>query len=226
MPTAITACVFDAYGTLFDVGAPVTALQAELGPGANEISALWRAKQVRYTWLRSLMERYVPFDEVTADALDYALNAHGLGKSPVREKLLALFQELTPYSDAKSCLERLKAIGLRTGILSNGSPRMLASAVTAAGLGALLDYVLSVDTVRVYKPSPQVYMLAPNAFGVEPQRIAFVSGNAWDCAGAATVGFTVVHVNRHGQPEERLGSLHHAAVKSLTAAATWLAART
>jgi 2-haloacid dehalogenase len=215
----VKACVFDAYGTLFDVHAPAAALAAELGERGPAISAEWRAKQLQYTWLRSLMGRYADFAQVTADALDYALEAHGLGGSPVRERLLSLYMPVAAYPDAAASLAALKGAGVRTGILSNGSPSMLASAVASAGLGAALDYILSVDTVRIYKPSPEVYKLAPIAFGVEPVQIAFVSANGWDCAGAAAFGFRVIHVNRFGQAAERLGVAPEVHVTNLTGAA-------
>jgi 2-haloacid dehalogenase len=218
----IKACVFDAYGTLFDVHAPAAKLSEELGEAGPAISALWRTKQLEYTWLRSLMGCYADLAQVTADALDYALAAHGLEGSPVRGKLIALYAQLAAYADSASCLEALKAHGARTGILSNGSPAMLAAAVTGAKLGALLDYVLSVDTVRIYKPSPEVYKLAPNAFGVERHEIAFVSANGWDCAGAAAFGFRVIHVNRFNQADERLGAAPEAHVASLGEAAALL----
>ncbi len=215
----VKACVFDAYGTLFDVSAPVTAIAQELGGKASTIASQWRSKQLEYTWLRSLMGRYVNFAQVTADSLDYALAAHGLSGSPVRDRLLASFTSLAAYPDAEACLKTLRAGGARTGILSNGSPPMLAAAVTSAKLGPLFDYILSVDTVQIYKPSPKVYELATNAFGVEAGEIAFVSGNAWDCAGASSFGFRVIHVNRLGQPDERLGASPHAHAANLTEAA-------
>jgi 2-haloacid dehalogenase len=215
----VKACVFDAYGTLFDVHAPAAALASDLGGRGAVISAEWRSKQLEYTWLRSLMGRYADFAQVTADALDYVLSVHGLSGSPLRGRLLSLYNTLSAYPDAAPCLETLKAAGARTGILSNGSPSMLAAAVTSAKLGAHLDYILSVDTVRIYKPSPEVYKLAPNAFGVEPFQIAFVSANAWDCAGAAAFGFRVIHVNRFAQGDERLGAVPEAHVASLTEAA-------
>ncbi len=215
----VKACVFDAYGTLFDVNAPAAALALELGGHGKAISAEWRAKQLEYTWLRSLMGRYVDFAQVTADALDYVLAAHDLSGSPVRGRLLSLYTSLAAYADAALCLQALKAAGARTGILSNGSPSMLAAAVTSAKLGTLLDYILSVDTVRIYKPSPEVYKLAPIAFGVEPAQIAFVSANSWDCAGAAAFGFHVIHVNRFNQADERLGAAPEVYVKSLAEAA-------
>ena len=148
-------------------------LPPSLASAGPAISAAWRAKQLEYTWLRSLMGRYADFAQVTADALDYALAAHGLGGSPVRERLLSLYTSLAAYPDAATCLQAVKAAGARTGILSNGSPSMLAAAVASAKLGGLLDYILSVDTVRIYKPSPEVYKLAPNALwrGAGPDRL-------------------------------------------------------
>jgi 2-haloacid dehalogenase len=215
----VKACVFDAYGTLFDVHAPALALASELGERGAAISAAWRAKQLEYTWLRSLMGRYADFAQVTADALDYVLAAHGVAGSPVRERLLSLYTSLAAYPDAAACLQSIKAAGVRTGILSNGSPSMLAVAVSSAQLGTLLDYILSVDTVRIYKPNPEVYKLAPNAFGLEPAQIAFVSANGWDCAGAAAFGFRVINVNRFNQADELLGASPEARVPSLTEAA-------
>jgi 2-haloacid dehalogenase len=218
----VKACVFDAYGTLFDFHAPAAALAAELGEKSSAISAQWRAKQLEYTWLRSLMGRFADFSQVTADALDYVLEANGLAGAPVRDKLLTLYTSLAAYPDAAPCVMALKSAGARTGILSNGSPSMLAAAVTSANLGASLDYILSVDTVRIYKPSPEVYRLACNAFGAEPDEIAFVSANGWDCAGAATFGFRVVHVNRFHQTDERLGAGPEVHVENLLEAAEYL----
>ncbi len=218
----IKACVFDAYGTLFDVHAPAAALAAELGELGPAISAEWRAKQLDYTWLRSLMGRYTDFAQVTADALDHVLGSHGLDGSPSRQKLLSLYQTLAAYPDAEPCLKALKNAGARTGILSNGSPYMLHAAVASAKLGGLLDYILSADAVRIYKPSPAVYRLAAEAFGVEPGQIAFVSANGWDCAGAAAVGFRVIHVNRFNEADERLGTAVEAHVPNLAGAAAHL----
>jgi 2-haloacid dehalogenase len=218
----VKACVFDAYGTLFDVHAPAAALSAELGQRGASLSAQWRSKQLEYTWLRSLMRRYVDFAQVTADALDYVLAANGLEGAEVRDRLLTLYTSLAPYPDSGPCLQDLKGAGARTGILSNGSPAMLAAAVSSANFGALFDYILSVDSVGVYKPSPEVYALATNAFGAEPGQIAFVSANGWDCYGAAAFGFHVIHVNRFNQAHERLGAAPAAHVANLSEASTRL----
>ena len=221
-PRPVKACVFDAYGTLFDIHAPAASLAAELGEEGPALSAQWRAKQLEYTWLRSLMGRYADFAQVTADALDDTLEASGLAGSAVRGKLLNLYTSISAYPDAAACLETLKKSGARTGILSNGSPSMLAAAVTCGKLGPFLDYILSADAVRIYKPSPEVYTLACTAFGAEPREIAFVSANGWDCAGAAAFGFRVVHVNRFSQAYGRLGFAPEAHVADLTGAAAHL----
>ncbi len=202
----IKACVFDAYGTLFDVHAPAAALSAELGDGSAAISAEWRVKQLEYTWLRSLMGHYVDFAQITADALDFVLAARGLSAATVRDRLLSLYASLKAYPDAGPCLEALKHAGARTGMLSNGSPAMLAEAVASAKFDGLFDYILSADSVRIYKPSPEVYALATNALGLEQAEVAFVSANGWDCSGAAAFGFRVIHVNRFNQGDERLGA--------------------
>jgi 2-haloacid dehalogenase len=220
----IRACVFDAYGTLFDVHAPAAALAAELGERGSVISEQWRTKQLQYTWLRSLMGHYADFAQVTEDALDHVLAAHGLAGAPIRDRLLSLYNNsIAAHAGAAACLQTLKKAGARTGILSNGSPGMLSAAVSSAKFGPLLDYILSADSVRIYKPSPEVYKLAPNAFGVEPHEIAFVSANGWDCSGAAAFGFHVIHINRTGQADERLGISPASHVADLNEAAALIA---
>jgi 2-haloacid dehalogenase len=211
----IKACVFDAYGTLFDFNAAAAHCRDDLGENADKLSEIWRGKQLQYTWLRSLMGDYVPFWQVTGDALDYAFAALGLDDPTLRAKLMQLYMNLDAYPDAKPMLERLKAGGMSTAILSNGSPDMLDAAVTNAGLSDLLDDSLSVDTLGIYKPHPSTYQLAVDRFGVSPQEICFQSSNAWDAVGAAQFGFRVVWVNRFNQvrevlpaqPDREVGSL-------------------
>lgn len=216
-PEGIQSFVFDAYGTLFNVHSPASALAGEIGEHAGAFSALWRAKQLEYTWLRSLMGRHADFARVTADALDYALEAHRLGDSHLRETLYALYQTLNPYPDANGALSLLKQRGYHTAILSNGSPEMLHAAVSSANLGQLLDRVISIEEVGIYKPSPKVYQLAVDAFALSrPSEIAFVSANGWDCAGASSFGFQVIHVNRFNQQGERLGFPPAAQVANLS----------
>ncbi|MEJ2508252.1 MAG: haloacid dehalogenase type II [Gammaproteobacteria bacterium] len=202
--TDIGACVFDAYGTLFDVHSAVGALRPRLEPKADAVSATWRDKQVQYTWLRSLMGRHADFWAVTGDALDFALEQNGVDDPPLRDALMQAYLELTPYAEVAATLAALRERGLKLAILSNGTPAMLDSAVTNASLNEAFDAVLSVESVGIYKPDPRVYQLAVDQLGVARERIAFMSSNAWDAAGAASFGFRVVWVNRFGQPKERL----------------------
>ncbi len=200
----IDACVFDAYGTLFDVAAAAARCRDDLHGKADQLAEVWRLKQLQYTWLRSLMRRYVDFTQVTGDALDYALAAVGIDDPPLRERLMGLYMELDAYPEVPEMLRRLRAGGLKTGILTNGSPKMIDAAVASAGIGELLDAVLTVDPLGIYKPDPSVYQLVPDHFGIPVERVAFMSSNAWDAAAAADFGMTVVWINRFGQPPERL----------------------
>jgi 2-haloacid dehalogenase len=201
MPVPV-AVVFDAYGTLLDVHAAVARHAARLGPGAPAVSALWRARQLEYSWILSQAGEYQDFASLTAQALDVALATHHLHDTVLRDDLLAAYRRLDAFADAAPALAMLRGRGLRTAILSNGAPSMLAEAVAAAGLAPLLDAVLSVDSLRVYKPDPRVYALATARFGCAPAQIAFVSGNAWDAYGAARFGLRVYWLNRTPQPLE------------------------
>ena len=200
----IGACVFDAYGTLFDVAAAAAHCRDALGGKADQLSALWRTRQLEYTWLRSLMGEYVEFWKITGDGLDYALAALAIKDAKLRRRLMEIYMRLDAYPEAKGVLKTLKKAGIKTAILSNGSPKMLAAAVANAGIGGLLDDVISVDPLRVYKPHPSVYRLAVTRLKVKAGRICFMSSNAWDAAGAANFGFRVVWVNRFDQPKELL----------------------
>ncbi len=202
--SGIRACVFDAYGTLFDVHSAVARLKPQIGPKADALSQLWRSKQLEYTWLRALMGRHAHFWQVTGDALDYALSAQGIEPAGIREPLMAAYLSLDAYPEVPSVLERLRAGGLQTAILSNGEPEMLRAGVQSAKIGDLLDAVLSVEEVGIYKPHPKVYQLAVDRLGVRPDEIAFQSSNAWDVHGAASFGLRPVWVNRGGAPAERL----------------------
>lgn len=212
----VRVCVFDAYGTLFDVAAAARALSGDLGERWEPLAEVWRTKQLQYTWLRSLMGRYADFHAVTRDGLDYALASLGLsGDSALADRLMALYERLDVYPEVPGLLRDLKDSGRQTAILSNGSPGMLRSAVEAAGIADLLDDLLSVDTLQVYKPHPDVYALATSRFGVAPSDVAFFSSNGWDVAGAAAFGFRVVWVNRFGQSVERLPAGPEAEVADL-----------
>ncbi len=214
--TNVKACVFDAYGTLFDIHAPTAAIAHDLGDKAQSVSDMWRGKQLQYTWLRSLMGRYTDFWQITGDGLDYALAAHDIDDPDIRQRLMDLYMTLDAYPDAVSTLEQLKAGGYATGILSNGSHEMLAAAVEASGLEPLLDHVLSVEDVGIFKPDGRVYQMAVDRFGVLKDEICFVSANAWDASGAADFGFQVAHLNRFSQPPERLPGKPKAIMTSLS----------
>lgn len=205
----ITTCIFDAYGTLFDVSA--AAREAASEPGREtfaehwpQISANWRLKQLQYTWLRAVTGDHCDFWQVTQDGLDWALEAAGLEDLDLRARLLQLYWELSAYPEVPAMLEGLKAKGLSTGILSNGSPDMLAGAVDSAGLDPLLDDVLSVESVSIFKPARLVYDLVGARFECAPDQVMFVSSNGWDAASAAAYGFRTVWVNRAGEPVDRL----------------------
>ena len=202
--SGIKACVFDAYGTLFDVHSAVGRLRSDVGPKADELSILWRTKQLEYTWLRALMGKHQDFWQVTGDALDYALASKGLDASVIRQPLMDAYLTLDAYPEVPSVLTRLKAAGLKLAILSNGEPKMLDAAVNGSGLGNLIDHVLSVESVGIFKPHPSVYQFAVDQLSVAPSAISFQSSNAWDVNGASTFGLRPVWINRFGAPAERL----------------------
>ena len=200
-----TACVFDAYGTLFDVTAAAQRLADRLGARAPALAAVWRTKQLEYTWLRSLMGVHADFWQVTGEALDFALEDVGIdADADLRTALMDQYRVLDAYPDAVSTLHRIRAGGKKTAILSNGEPGMLAAAAESAGIADALDHVLSVETVGIFKPDRRTYQLAVDALEVPPAAICFVSSNAWDVAGAAHFGFRVVWCNRFGRTPERL----------------------
>ena len=213
--SGIRACVFDAYGTLFDVHSAAARCRGDLGDNADRLSALWRQKQLEYSWLRSLMGAHTDFWQITGDALDYAMAAVALDSPALREKLMSLYLTLDAYPEVPKVLAQHKAAGLRTAILSNGSPMMLDAAVTSAGIAAQLDHVLSIEEVGIFKVAPQTYQMAVDRFALPPAQISFMSSNAWDAAGAAHFGFQVIWINRFGQPRERLPGTPKAELSSL-----------
>ena len=218
----IKACVFDAYGTLFDVAAAARAAAQEPGNEAlagcwQQLAEDWRRKQLEYSWLRAITGEHRDFWRVTKDGLDWAMAAQGLaGDSDLRDRLLALYWTLAPYPEVPDVLRRLRHAGLQTAILSNGSPEMLDAAVASAGIGNLLDDVLSVESVGVFKPAPRVYQMATERFACARDEILFVSSNGWDAAGAAGYGFITAWINRAGLPADRLGHPPHEEMPDLT----------
>lgn len=200
----IEACVFDAYGTLFDVTSAAAHARDELGNQWQPLADAWRTKQLQYTWLRSLMGKHADFWQVTGDALDYAMASIKLADPGLRERLMNLYLRLDAYPEVKDTLARLKSAGMKLAILSNGSPKMLAAACESAKLTGLLDAVLSVESVGVYKPHPSVYRLPVDHFAITPDRMCFLSSNGWDAYAAKANGYRVVWCNRFGQAAERI----------------------
>ncbi|MGQ0674846.1 MAG: haloacid dehalogenase type II [Rhodospirillales bacterium] len=212
----ISACVFDAYGTLLDFSSAVRRSRAAKLPKANELIQLWRLKQLEYTWLRSLMGRFADFWHVTGDSLDYAMESLGIGDPALRAELMQLFLQLDPYPEAPAVLKRIKASGIRTAILSNGSVTMLAAGVASAKLREQLDFVISVDEIGTYKPSAAVYARAVERVGAaSAKNICFLSSNPFDAHGAQTFGFRTVWVNRNNLVRDRLPGVPEFTVASL-----------
>ena len=205
----ITTCVFDAYGTLFDVAAAAREAAQEPGNEAlrdtwQKLATDWRLKQLQYTWLRAVADDHTDFWAVTRDGLDWAMEAAGLTDPELRERLLALYFQLSAYPEVPRMLATLKARGHATAILSNGEPKMLAGAVDSAQVGDLLDAVLSVEDVGVFKPHRRVYDMVGDRLGTTPDQVLFVSSNGWDAAHAKGYGFVTAWVNRAGDPVDRL----------------------
>lgn len=217
------AILFDVYGTLVDVHGIATTAEA-LFPGQGAaLSALWRTRQIDYTRLRTLSGRHADFEAVTADALDYATDKLQLPLTPeARADLLARYLTLPAFPDVVTALSALKADGLSLGVLSNGTPHMLDTALRAAGIRDLLDHVLSIETVGRYKTAPEAYQLGPDAIGGEARDIGFVSSNGWDVAGAGWFGYTTFWVNRTNEPRERLGRAPAGSGRSLDDLVAWM----
>jgi 2-haloacid dehalogenase len=211
----VKACVFDAYGTLFDLAAASRSCADALGDKTPALAALWREKQIQYTWLLTAQGRYADFAEVTGDALDFALETLSIDRPGLRGRLMALYLTLDAFPEARAALQRLKGAGLRLAILSNGTPAMLGAAVSSAGFDDLFEAILSVDAVGVYKPHRKTYQLALDGLGLPASAIAFVSSNGWDAYGASAFGMQVVWCNRSRQRPERLPGAPNREIRSL-----------
>lgn len=212
----VKACVFDAYGTLFDFGSAAAACKDVLGDQVGALTALWRDKQITYTWLRGMQGLHVDFWKVTEDALDYTLETLRLSDPALRERLMGLYLKLETFPEVPAVLKGLKAQGYQTAILSNGSPSMLDSIVTSANIGQWLDHVISVEEVGVFKPSPKVYQRCLDRMGVKAGDVAFQSSNSWDAWAASAFGMHVFWCNRYGQKAERLPGKPDAEMRALT----------
>ena len=211
----VKVCIFDAYGTLFDVNAACRELSKEVGEQWQELATLWRLRQVEYTWLRNSMNEYINFWNITEDALEYAMETLNIKNKELKNKLLDLYLKLEAYPEVEKVLMQLKKEGYQTGILSNGSEEMLASAVKNAKLENLLDKVLSVEKCKVYKPSSKVYDLVEKEFKINKINCAFFSSNAWDMHAAAHYGFKTIWVNRFEGNLEKLPGKPYKIVQTL-----------
>lgn len=200
----IKACIFDAYGTLFDVNSACRELSKEVGHNWESLASLWRLRQVEYTWLRNSMNEYIDFWQITSDALDYAMETLEIENIKLKQDLLALYLKLEAYPEVKDLLKKLKQKGFKTGILSNGSIKMLNSAVDNANIRDLLDGILSVEECEIYKPSKKVYDLVEKNIKVKKENVMFFSSNAWDMHAASNYGFNTIWVNRFNAKLERL----------------------
>jgi 2-haloacid dehalogenase len=202
--TGIEACVFDAYGTLFDVSSVARGARDALGDQWQALSDLWRTKQLQYTWLRGLAGHHADFWQVTGDALDYAMTTLKIVDVDLRDRLMHLYLGLSAYPEVPQTLQGLRSQGMKLAILSNGTPKMLASAVRNAGIDNLFDAVLSVEEVGVYKPHPSAYGLATGRLQIPPAKICFLSSNSWDAFSAKAFGYRVLWCNRFGQVPEHI----------------------
>uniref|UniRef100_A0A8J4HA73 (S)-2-haloacid dehalogenase n=1 Tax=Acidicaldus sp. TaxID=1872105 RepID=A0A8J4HA73_9PROT len=212
---SIRACVFDAYGTIFDFASAAARCMDIPDDKRAALTNLWRDKQLQYTWLRSLQDRYADFWQVTGEALDFTLDSLGIATPALRDRLMELYLTLSAFPEVPDTLRRLREAGFVTAILSNGSPAMLDAAVRGAGLQDLLDAVLSADAVRVFKTHPRVYEYGLQQLGMRAEQVSFQSSNAWDAFAASAYGMRVVWCNRYGQRRERLPGAPDREVRSL-----------
>jgi 2-haloacid dehalogenase len=223
--SGIEVCVFDAYGTLFDVSSVARGAQDALGERWLALSDLWRSKQLQYTWLRGLAGHHADFWQVTGDALDFAMSTLQIDDAVLRVRLMNLYLGIAAYPEVPATLQKLKDAGLKTAILSNGSPAMLNAAVDNANLATMLDAVLSVEAVGVFKPHPAVYELAAKHFAVAPGKICFLSSNSWDAFSAKAFGFRVLWCNRFRQAAEHIPELPDGEIETLSSLPDWLSSR-
>jgi 2-haloacid dehalogenase len=212
----IKACVFDAYGTLFDVHSAAAHMKDDLGEKSEAMSDLWRLKQLQYTWLRSLMGHHVDFWQVTGDALDYAMRTLDMENPSLRARLMELYLQLDAYPEVADALTALKDGGKKTAILSNGEPSMLIAAAKNAGIYKFLDGIYSIETAGIFKPHPSTYQVAVDGLKIGAEEISFQSSNGWDAHGAGAFGFRVAWVNRFNQPTELLPSPPLVQLKTLS----------
>ena len=200
----VTACVFDAYGTLFDVNSAAAKCKEKLGDKWENFANAWRTTQLEYTWLRSLMKKHKNFWQITEDSLDYAMETFNINKN-MRKELLNLYKELSPYPEVKECLDTLKSKKIKIAILSNGTPDLLKGLVESNNIQNYFDNIISVEDVKIYKPDPKVYEMPIKKYNCKPENICFLSSNTWDISGGGVFGYNAVWVNRYNKIFDKLG---------------------
>ena len=200
----VTACVFDAYGTLFDVNSAAAKCKEKLGDKWEKFANVWRTTQLEYTWLRSLMKKHKNFWQITEDSLDHAMETFNINKN-MRKELLNLYKELSPYPEVKECLDTLKSKKIKIAILSNGTPDLLKGLVESNNIQSYFDNIISVEDVKIYKPDPKVYEMPIKKYNCKPENICFLSSNTWDVSGGGVFGYNAVWVNRFNKIFDKLG---------------------
>jgi len=200
----IIACVFDAYGTLFDVNSAAAKCKEKLGSRWEGFANAWRTTQLEYTWLRSLMKKHKNFWEITEDSLDHTMEAFKI-KKEMRNELLDLYKKLSPYPEVKECLEELKNKKIIMAILSNGTPELLKGLVESNNIQNYFDNIFSIESVGVYKPDSRVYEMPIKQYGCKPENIYFMSSNTWDISGGGVFGYNAVWINRFNKAFDKLG---------------------
>jgi len=200
----VTACVFDAYGTLFDVNSAAAKCKEKLGDKWENFANAWRTTQLEYTWLRSLMKKHKNFWQITEDSLDHAMETFNINKN-MRKELLNLYKELSPYPEVKECLDALKSKKIKIAILSNGTPDLLKGLVESNNIQSYFDNIISVEDVKIYKPDPKVYEMPIKKYNCKPENICFLSSNTWDVSGGGVFGYNAVWVNRFNKIFDKLG---------------------
>ena len=200
----ITACIFDAYGTLFDVNSAASKCKEQLGDKWESFANAWRTTQLEYTWLRSLMKKHKNFWQITEDSLDHAMATFNIDKN-MRKELLNLYKELSPYPEVKECLDALKSKKIKIAILSNGTTDLLKGLVKNNNIQSYFDNIISVEDVKIYKPDPKVYEMPIKKYNCKPENICFLSSNTWDVSGGGVFGYNAVWVNRFNKIFDKLG---------------------
>jgi len=199
----VTVCVFDAYGTLFDVNSAAAKCKEKLGDKWENFANAWRTTQLEYTWLRSLMKKYKNFWQITEDSLDHTMATFKIDKN-MREELLNLYKELIPYPEVKECLDGLKSKKIKIAILSNGTPDLLKRLVESNNIQNYFDDIMSVENVGVYKPDSKVYEMPIKKYSCKPENICFLSSNTWDVSGGGIFGYNAIWVNRFNKIFDKL----------------------